>query len=262
MSQTNLEKIEEILDLEDNLSAIIDSSGFDPLNDSWLNKLRELSEKIEYIRTHLPQSVAEIIVAPLIISINTSARVALNAASFKFNPFAGFLTEQEKQNDFMTSGERGIGILLYEFANGVGPETREFSNGAFWNEFFAGDRINEIKANFENRLNHYQLTFNQFVTNGNMIPGNNTFSPGHTSNLDSFNKHVKANWVQFFVGGSRIEFKPTSQAGYIDVKVINPTSRNSFLFHIDKIGNYFRTTLGNYPLTNIEQHFYIRIKVR
>ena len=196
----------------------------------------------------------------LVFNLDLNMIFALKSVAEGFNPNVAQLTEAQKENDFMTDGEKGVGILLYEFALGKGPENRDFYNGVFWNEFFAGDRIDEIKTNFEKVLNEKNLTFNQFLVNGNMIEGNNSFSPGHTSVVDSFNKHMKANQVQFFVGGSSIEFTPSTQTGYINVKLSNPTSRYSLLLHSAK--SYARTRYGSVALSTINQHFYISIKVR
>lgn len=62
------------------------------------------------------------------------------------------------------------------------------------------------------------------------------------------------------MGGTSIEYKPSNQVGYIDVKLTNPTSRNSLLLH--KGDNYDRSIYGNIPLSTIRQYYYIRIKVR
>ena len=194
------------------------------------------------------------------IKLNAYLQTALTLTAKEYNPNVANLTETEKQDDFDLNGKKGVGILLYEFANGKGPEIREFSNGMFWNDYFEGDRIEQIKSDFEVQLNERGLTFNQFVANGTIIPGRNAFSPDHTNVVHSIQQHANANWVQFFVGGTRIEYTPSSLAGYIDLKMINPTSRYSLLLH--QADEYKRINHGNIPLSTIEQHFFIRIKVR
>ena len=184
---------------------------------------------------------------------------ALTKTAFKFNPDADTTKESNKQNEFQNNGEKGIGILLYEFANGEGLDAREFTDGDFWNQFFEGDRKDKIKVDFENILTKNNLTFNQFVANGNMLPSSYKFSPDHAGVLESFEEHKNANWVQFFVGGSRVEYRASSQNGYIDVKLINPTSRKSLLLHIGD--NYDRHPQETIPLSTIEQYFYIKLKI-
>lgn len=130
----------------------------------------------------------------------------------------------------------------------------------FWIDYFEGDRIDQIKSDFEFQLNERRLTFNQFVANGTVIIGGNAFSPDHTNVVHSIQQHVNANWVQFFVGGTRIEYRPSSLAGHIDLKIINPTSRKSLLLH--QGDNYKRADYGSVPLSTIEQHFFITIRVR
>lgn len=107
----------------------------------------------------------------------------------------------------------------------------------------------------------YNLTFSQFITNGNVIHGNNAFSPGHTSNTDSFNKHVNANWVQFFVGGTRAKYYPSSDPCWIIVELTNETSRNSLLLHVGD--NYDRNGTGiNRSLSTIKQIFRFKLKIQ
>ena len=125
----------------------------------------------------------------------------------------------------------------------------------------SGDRIEKLKTDFESLLLERGLTFDQFEANGRMIPSSYGFSPDHIGVLSSIEEHYNANWVQFFVGGSTVEYSPSIQPGYIDIKLSNPTSRNSLLLHIGE--NYARNNSGsNRPLSTIYQNFYIRIKIR
>lgn len=254
--ESAIEIIELYIEI-DELEETIIEPGFDPLNDNWINDLRIIIETIEDLRVFLPEYIFEL----KMLQLNAAFIIALNKTALEFNPNVASLTEAQKLDHFENDGTKGIGILLFEFANGLGPDFREFDETTdFWLQYFAGDRINQIKSNFEDVLVARQLTFNQFVANGNMVSGENAFSPDHTDVITSFNQHVNANWVQFFIGGTSIEYRPTNQAGYIDVIVSNPTSRNSLMFHL--ADDYDRPTYGNIPLSTIEQVFRIRIQVR
>mgnify|MGYP003670810909 CR=1 FL=1 len=241
----------------DNFEEMIEVPTFDALDDNWIKDLRDLAQTIEDLRTSIPESLYNL----MVYALDLNLRVALTTTALFFNSDVATLTEAQKIATFQSDGYRAIGILLFEFANGLGPDVREIDDSTdFWFQYFAGDRINQIKADFEAELIDNALTFDQFEANGNMMEGNNGFSPDHTDVITSFNQHINANWVQFFVGGTRIEYRPTNQPGYIDVKVINPTSRKSVLLH--QVESYDRDDFGNIPLSTIEQHFFIRIQVR
>ena len=234
----------------------LNSPTFDALNNPWLDILREYAKRLEQLKDKIPQILWD----KMNKYLDRQLITALTKTAFKFNPDADTTKESNKQHEFQNNGERGIGILLYEFANGEGLDNREFSNGDFWNKFFEGDRKAKIKADFEKILIAKNLTFEQFVSNGKELGSSYKFSPDHAGVLESFEEHKKANWVQFFVGGTSIEYRPSSQIGYIDVKLINPTSRNSLLLHIGK--NYDRNPQETVPLSTIEQSFYIKIKIK
>ncbi|WP_299110205.1 hypothetical protein, partial [uncultured Tenacibaculum sp.] len=242
----------------DNFDVKINKEDFNPLDDSWITTLRDLARKIESIRTRIPSVLWGIINVDLDLKLKNALTLTANSLT----PGVASFTESQKQSTFDIDGKKGVGILLYEFANGEGPAKREFSNGMFWSDFFAGDRINQIKQDFEDKLGKRGLTFNQFVLNNTMIRGGNAFSPDHAGVINSISQHINANLVQFFVGGTRIEYRPSSLTGYIDVIIINPTSRYSLLLHSNLVHNYDRTIHGSIPLSTIEQYFYIRIKVR
>ena len=250
----NIEIIELFSDLN-NFKEIVELPYFDALNNPWLDILREYAKKLEELKDKIP----DILWNKMNQYLDQQLITALTKTAFKFNPDADTTKESNKQHEFQNNGEKGIGILLYEFANGTGKDIREFTNGDFWNQFFEGDRIAKIKADFENVLIKEDLTFNQFVTNGTFLESSYKFSPDHAGVLDSFEEHKNANWVQFFVGGSSVEYRPSSQSGYIDVKLINPTSRHSLLLHIGD--NYDRHPQETIPLSTITLHFYIKIKI-
>jgi hypothetical protein len=255
LSESILNDLDEIATIKENVSVTIYSPNFDGLNNPWLKALRAYAKKLEQLKDKISKPLWDAMNQYLDnLLIN-----ALTKTAFKFNPDADTTKESNKQNEFQNNGEKGIGILLYEFANGEGLDAREFTDGDFWNQFFEGDRKDKIKVDFENILTKNNLTFNQFVANGNMLPSSYKFSPDHAGVLESFEEHKNANWVQFFVGGSRVEYRASSQNGYIDVKLINPTSRKSLLLHIGD--NYDRHPQETIPLSTIEQYFYIKLKI-
>ncbi|WP_298779567.1 hypothetical protein [uncultured Polaribacter sp.] len=233
----------------------INSTTFDTLNNPWLDILREYAKRLEQLKDEIPQILWD----KMNEYLDRQLITALTKTAFKFNPDADTTKESNKQHEFENDGKRSVGILLYEFANGEGLDEREFTDGDFWDKFFEGDRKAKIKADFESVLIKESLTFNQFVANGTFLESSYKFSPDHAGVLESFEEHKNANWVQFFVGGSSIEYRPSSQSGYINVKLINPTSRHSLLLHIGD--NYNRHSQETVPLSTITQYFYIKIKI-
>lgn len=237
------------------LETIINKPDFDAFEDQWLDVLREYAEALSELRDR----VSERIWRDLNNYLDQLLVGALNKTAFKLNPDADIDDDVEKDLMFQNDGQKGVGILLFEFANGDGPNVREFTQGDFYDQYFAGDRIQQIKDDFQGQLAVEQITFDEFVMNNQVIVGGNAFSPDHTSLTESFNQHVNANWVQFFVGGTRIEYKPSNMYGYIDVKIINPTSRSSLILHLAE--DYDRLEVGPVRLSTIEQNFYITIKI-
>jgi hypothetical protein len=235
---------------------LLNSPTFDVLNNPWLELLRSYAKTLEELKDKIPQILWD----KMNQYLDRQLISALTKTAFKFNPDSDTTKESNKQHEFENDGKRSIGVLLYEFANGTGKDEREFRDGDFWNKFFEGDRKDKIKSDFVSVLANNNLTFNQFVTQGNMLPSSYKFSPDHAGVLDSFEEHRNANWVQFFVGGSSVQYRPSSQIGYIDVLLINPTSRKSLLLHIGD--NYDRHPQETIPLSTIKQYFYITIKIR
>lgn len=186
---------------------------------------------------------------------------ALKKTAKEIYPFVGWLTEAQKQTQFQNNGNNGVAILLYEFATGTGQDERIFPlNSDIAQKLIAGDRLTAIKNNFFERLTQLNLTFEQFVANGNDISGGYAFSPDHTTIEESINAHINANLVQFFIGGTSNIYSPTNQQGWIKVTVSNETSRNSLLLHQGT--NYPRTGNGNNkPLSTIKQKFTFLLKV-
>lgn len=249
----------EILDIMiglDELMNEIENPSFDAIADPWLKALRELAKRLadrkdemeDYLWRKLNDDLDELLIR------------ALTKTALKLNMDADVDDDVEKDLFFQNDGKKGVGILLYEFATGTGPNIREFRDGDFYNQYFTEVRTQQIKDNFEDVLNQNGLTFEEFVTNGETLLGGNAFSPDHTSLIDSFEQHVNANWVQFFIGGTSIEYRPSSEFGYIDVKVINPTSRHSLILHLAE--NYPRDDYGPISLSTIYQYLYITLKVQ
>ncbi|WOC51760.1 hypothetical protein BPO_1113 [Bergeyella porcorum] len=179
----------------------------------------------------------------------------------KIYPNVDTIDEAQKIQQFKTNGSNGAAILLYEFANGKGADIRNFHyDFDITQQFLANNRIAEIKNEFFVQLSKKGLTYNQFIDNNVMVRGGYSFSPDHTTIIDSAEKHVKANFVQFVVGGANIEFYPDNDYGWINVIIWNPMSRNSFLLH--QADSYQRDGSGNnLPLSTIRQNFIFKLKV-
>jgi hypothetical protein len=231
--------------------------SFDPMNSPWLKKAREYAERIEKLKDKLPAYIRD----KLNQAIDNSFIYALNKTALKINPEAYVQSDSYKDSQFKYNGKNAVGILLYEFANGLGADKRDFYfSYDITQQMLAGNVTTDIKNDFLVKLVKNRLTYVQFVSQGNIIQGGYSFSPDHTTVSDSFNKHVNANWVQFFIGGTSAEYRPSNEAGWIEVILSNPTSRNSLLLH--QADNYDRGVLGdNRPLSTIIQRFHFKLKI-
>jgi len=245
----------------DALKVEFENPNFDPINTPWLDRLRDAAKKIAELISN-PKTPA-FIKAILILNLDNNLSIALTATALDYNINAFRTDETFKQQTFNESGKAGVGILLYEFANGTGPDTREFNySGDMVAKMFAGQVSEDIKADFLKIINKRNLSFEKFSNEGISIPSSYGFSPGHTTFLDSFSKHIKANDVQFFIGGSNLEYFPAIETGYINVVLSNSTSRNSLLLHIGD--NYARDGSNsgiNRPLSTIKQVFWFKLKI-
>jgi len=241
----------------DDFNTNIKAPSFDPFNTPWLKKLREYAERIEKLKDIIPSYLKE----KLDIALDNSFIFALNITALNINPNAYLTSDSYKESQFKYNGKNAVGILLYEFANGLGKDKRDFYfSDDITQQMIAGNVLNDIKNDFLDRLVKNGLTYMNFVNQGNMMQGGYSFSPDHTTVSDSFNKHVNANWVQFFIGGANIEYRPSTEIGWIEVILWNPTSRKSLLLH--QVDNYLRNGSGNNkPLSTIEQHFHFKLKV-
>jgi hypothetical protein len=231
--------------------------SFDPLDSPWLKKAREYAERIEKLKDKVPTYLKE----KLDIALDNSFIYALNKTALKINPEAYVQADLYKDSQFKYNGKNAVGILLYEFANGLGKDKRDFYfSDDITQQMIAGNVLNDVKNDFIAKLVEKGLSYSTFVAQGNMMQGGYSFSPDHTTVSDSFNKHVNANWVQFFIGGVSAEYRPSNEAGWIDVILSNGTSRKSLLLH--KGNNYDRNGSGNNkPLSTISQYFHFKLKV-
>ncbi|WP_435253918.1 hypothetical protein [Tenacibaculum sp. A30] len=165
-----------------------------------------------------------------------------------------------------TTVKKGVGYLLYEFANGEGKDERQFPfDYDMTQQMLAGNVPNDIKVDFFERLDKEGITYDQFLNRITPLSGGYSFSPDHAGIIDSINKHIdvvaSANWVQFFIGGASVKYSPSSDPDWIIVELSNGTSRNSLLLHIGE--NYDRDGSGNNkPLSTIKQYFKFKLKVR
>ncbi len=258
LPESTLNKLDEIATLKENLSVVIDSPSFAPLNDSWFKMLREFAKRLEQVKDIISKDLYD----ALTVQLDHNLRNALNRVAKQLSVRANITDEIKKEQEFMYSGKDGVAILLYEFANGTGKDERTFSfDSDMTKQMLAGNVINDIKADFNEKIAKKGLTFDQFVANGIKEDGNYSFSPDHTWVVDSFNKHVNANWVQFFIGGANTKYYPSSDTGFIIVELTNSTSRNSLLLHV---GNeYKRDGTGfNRPLSTIKQTFKFKLKIQ
>ncbi|RNL83710.1 hypothetical protein ED312_14595 [Sinomicrobium pectinilyticum] len=234
------------------------SGNFNPLNSPWLKRAREYAEKVYKLKDKVPDYAEK----EMIEAVDNSFIFALKKTALYMNPKANITSETEKQKQFKVNGKNGVAILLYEFATGTGKDNRDFPfDYDMTKQMLAGQVPSDIKKDFLSILHDKKLTFEEFVKSGNTILGSYSFSPDHTTVKDSFNKHIKANWVQFFIGGASIDYTPSDEEGWINVELTNPTSRNSLLLHIAE--SYKRTGNGkNKPLSTITQTFKFKLKIK
>lgn len=240
------------------LDGFLRQEQFDPLDSPWLKRAREIAEKIFEKLEQAPDYIKE----ELIEAIDQSFVFALNETALKLNPNANTNSESQKQSQFKNNGKNGVGILLYEFANGQGEDVRVFPfDFDMTKQMLAGNVPRDIKSNFFESLEEEGLTYEGFIQNGNTINGGYAFSPDHTTIKDSFNKHKNANWVQFFIGGASTKYSPSNEENWIIVEMSNGTSRSSLMARLAE--DYPRDGSGNNrPLSTIKQKFVFKLKVR
>ncbi|WP_064966658.1 hypothetical protein [Tenacibaculum ovolyticum] len=237
----------------------INSSSFDPLSIPWLKMLREYAQFLENLKNVL----SEKIVRDHVRYLDQQLTIALTKTAFRLNPKADTTKESNKEYEFKNNGKAGVGVLLYEFANGTGKDVRNFSfDYDMTAQMLAGNAPNDIKIDFYKTLSKEGISsYDEFILKGKEVNGRYAFSPDHTGVVDSFNKHKNANWVHFVAGTSTVYY-PSNDPGWIIVEMRNPTSRNSLLLHQGE--NYNRNGLGtsNLPLSTIWQIFKFKLKVK
>ncbi len=239
-------------------NTLLESPTFNALETPWLKALREYAKRLEQLKDKIAKERWD----DLNKYLDRLLTSALTKTAFKLNLDADQTKESNKEHAFKNDGKKGVGYLLYEFANGTGKDEKHFPfDYDITQQMLAGNVSNDIKVDFEAQLKDENLTFNQFVANGESLDGGYSFSPDHTGVVDSFNKHINANWVQFFTGGTKTTYYPSNEPGWIIVEMRNPTSRYSLLLHIGD--EYKRDGSGNNkPLSTIEQVFKFKLKVR
>ncbi|UGU15407.1 hypothetical protein LS482_17205 [Sinomicrobium kalidii] len=238
--------------------AYLQSDNFDPLNSPWLKRAREYAKKIHELKDKVPDYIEK----EMVEAIDKSFVFALKKTAMYMNSKANITSEKDKQSQFKNNGKNGVAILLYEFVTGTGKDSRDFPfDYNMTQQMLAGQVPTDIKNDFFRQLSKKGLTLEEFIKQGNAISGGYAFSPDHTSVQDSFNKHINANWVQFFIGGASVKYSPSSEKGWINVEMKNATSRSSLILHMAE--NYNRTGNGkNRPLSTIRQTFKFKLKVK
>ena len=228
-----IKAIEVFRDLE-SFKTLVASPTFDALDNPWLKVLREYAKRLEQLKNVVSKNLYDALTKQL----DHNLSVTLTKTAFKLYDRADDTKEGNKEYWFKNDGKKGIAYLLYEFANGTSKDQRYFPfDYDITQQMLAGNAPNDIKADFLKKITKKGLTFDQFVAIGIPEDGGYSFSPDHTGVVDSFNKHVNANWVQFFIGGASAKYYPSTDPGYIIVELTNGTRRNSLLLHI---GNEYK----------------------
>jgi len=252
-----IKTIEVFRDLE-SFKTLVASPTFDALDNPWLKVLREYAKRLEQLKNVVSKNLYDALTKQL----GHSLSVTLTKTAFKLYDRADDTKEGNKEYWFKNDGKKGIAYLLYEFANGTGKDQRDFPfDYDMTQQMLAGNVPNDIKADFLKKMEDEGLSFNQFLLRTDPLPGGYSFSPDHTGVIDSFSKHINANWVQFFIGGASAKYFPSTDPGWIIVELSNGTSRNSLLLHV---GNeYKRDGTGiNRPLSTIKQVFRFKLKIQ
>ena len=178
---------------------------------------------------------------------------------------AQILTEEQKQLVFKNSSTLGAGILLDEFAWGTGPEHRLFTPGRdqMARDFLTGYVLDDIRNGLYEQAKIKKMTYDEFKKTTVSISYGLAFSPDHTKTyMESLGKHLVSNPLQMFVAGAIIRSCPSTAPGnYIEVEILNQTSRRSVMLHLGD--NYKRHNLpiGERSLSTIHQRFRFRLSI-
>ena len=176
-------------------------------------------------------------------------------------PNVASLSEQQKQDIFKSDARQTVGVLLYEFAMGEGPDNRVFdcTNGQtypFVTNYLRGRISKEIRDDLLKNLEENGSTLEQFMNRKYSIKKNALsleLTPGgNLSVLSSIGRHITSNLEQLFVGGAKVEtIKPVDKKSLVEVKISNVTGMNSLFLHMAEDVN--RTGNTKTKLSNIRQ---------
>ncbi len=187
------------------------------------------------------------------------------------------ISDEWKEEVFDTDYEASVGILLYEFATGTGPDHRDFyydksKPNSFANKVLEKESyvFKDIIAGIYRRVEEENIkkgtTWNEIINdNKNSRPEEDKrfygfpieFSPDQVGyRYDKFIKrHIEANPAQLFMGGSNVEIYPINETT-ADGILKNPTHRRSLLLHMPNEDD--NPKVG--PLRTITQSIHFRIE--
>ena len=180
-------------------------------------------------------------------SLNIDKKISEGAAALAVRQYAILkdprvlnYSEAEKLEQFRSSADNSIAILLYEFATGTGNATQTFkANTEFAKKFADGYVTEEVEKSFYQIANKQNLT-SQNIKDGDMLYqglDNISFSPDNAGFVNSAEKHFSSNNVQFFVASTDyIEVENVNKEGVVTILVVNQTNKGSLLLHLDKLG--------------------------
>ncbi|KQO21659.1 hypothetical protein ASF10_12985 [Flavobacterium sp. Leaf82] len=159
------------------------------------------------------------------------AEKALVKFAKRLHPGVDKLSDNQKKSLFETSYEDTVAILLYEFAEGVGPKDRifDFCDHKFAQAILSNWLIREI---MEETLKLLRQTNYDFVNRPDSkdLKLNIEFSPTPTYSIEALDKHLNSNLAQIFIGGgfALVRIRGGKLEGYI----YNETSKESLMLHL------------------------------
>jgi hypothetical protein len=149
-------------------------------------------------------------------------------------PDAETLDESAKQAIFISSAEKTVAVLVYEFFTGKGPARRTFDEtSAIVQNIMQGRIADEILGNYWDRVKAGDPA-SPLV----QFRGVYRFSPDQGSRGESADKFIEStdqllhgDPVLAFLGAVTWEAKPSPDGNTLDVKVSNDTSLSSYAVH-------------------------------
>lgn len=156
LNKTDIDEYISINKELDLFNSIIQNQSFDPLDSPWLKKAREIAQKLQnwsrFLGPKAKQKANELIDNTFIVALNKTAKTLY--------PNVGNISELEKEIQLKSNGKNGVAILLYDFANGVGKDRRDFSyEYNITQQFIAGNVATDIKNDFNVQLGKKGLSF-------------------------------------------------------------------------------------------------------